>query len=210
VVRIVTEDPLPRARRALQTIPESNRRPKSAAADLAKGEDLFSQARTFAATPSKAPPLSVSTSAGEEVRVLLTCGETGERFVEIAERRGRHLVFRRHELIGAGAGNARRPGLLSGDYVVETGRDWTCPICRGSASANIWMCRCAEMLGAIHCGGAHPSGARYCACGRFEERHLVVTETLQVRGASVAASSPGATQTGAPHGRPQLKRVTHD
>ncbi|MGD0109953.1 MAG: hypothetical protein ABSC06_38925 [Rhodopila sp.] len=57
---------------------------------------------------------------------------------------------------------------------------------------------------------APPAGGRYrCACGRVEEREFVTTEKVEVRGASVAAT-PGQTRSGAQHGQPQLRQVSHD
>jgi hypothetical protein len=177
--------------------------------DPSAGDDLLARAHAAITTPPQthvaAPPREPH---AEMVRLPMACSMTGGTFVVIAERNGDRLRFVGHEMPRTRQDAEYRPGLLSGDYKIETAADWMCPICRSSASQQIWTCHCTEFFGALHCGGMR-GRARFCACGRLEERQLVTAESLQVRGVSVAAT-PDQTRSGTrPHGQPLLKQVTH-
>jgi hypothetical protein len=103
----------------------------------------------------------------------------------------------------AGPGGAPRlPGRLEGRYRIDAA-SWVCPLCANAGG--VWLCDCERMNGAMHCLGS--AGGRYrCACGRAEEREFVNVQTVEVRGASVAAT-PGGARSGPQ--QPQLKQVSH-
>lgn len=208
----MSDDPLKPARRALQ--PAAPRNVQQSSLFEPVNNELIAEARAFTNTLSNSPPVAATSNSiprMELVRVAVACGAVGGKsFVGIFERHHDRLRLLRNEPLQAEQGSSPQPGLLSGNYVIETSDDWTCPICRSPASRDLWVCHCGEMRGALHCGGAHINGARHCACGRFEHRHLEVADALQIRGASVAAKSPGAARSGAPDGQQQLKQVRYE
>jgi hypothetical protein len=149
-----------------------------------------------------APP--VHKPSPELVRLPMTCSARGGSFVVIAERHGNRLRFVGHELPRTAGEGRYRPGMLSGEYQIEFKTGWACPLCRND---DAWLCNCVDFNGALHCCGT--SGGRYrCACGRFEERDFVKAKTVQVRGASVAATPDKAPPQ--QHGQPQPKQVSYE
>jgi hypothetical protein len=197
------DDPLQRARQALQTV--DTRRPQPPALDQSKGRELLARAQAAIAAPPKQPLVATPPPAlprAERVKLPMTCSATGRSYVEIAERRGNHLRFVGHEMPRTRQDGECQPGFLSGEYQIDM-KDWTCPLCR---HAGAWQCSCPHH--ALHCRGS--SGGKYhCACGRFEEHEFVNVEKVEVRGASVAAT-PEPTRSGSQRGQPQFKQVSHE
>ncbi len=199
-------------RRALKLAGSRHLQPAGPLLDHAKGNELVARARAAIGAPPRTytatPSVPASETRAEIVRLPITCGATGGAFVGIAERCGNRLRFIGHEFPRTRQDGEYRPGPLSGEYHIDMKEGWACPLCNsGGAAQGIWMCQCAHLHGALQCGGM--SGrARYCSCGRLEERQLVVAETFQVRGASVAAT-PGRTRA-APQHHGQLQSQTGD
>jgi hypothetical protein len=178
--------------------------------DPAKGAELRARVRAAISAPpkpqpSRSPPPPAPPGA-ERVKLPMTCSGTGASYVVIAERRGDELRFVGHEIPQPGPSGARLPGRLSGRYRIEA-TGWACPLCANTHS--IWLCSCEPMNGAMHCRGTSSDGRYHCACGRIEEREFVTSNTVEVRGTSVAAM-PEQTRSGAQHGQPQLKQVSHE
>jgi hypothetical protein len=205
------ENPLDRAKRALQNSQSRHIQPAAPLLDKSKADALLARAR--AAVEDRPRPADIPKPAAppapERVRVEVTCGATGRKFIEIAERDGSVLRFAgRHEFPQPGQGGGAPAGLLSGSYRIETAAGWACPICRTGISEvhRLWLCDCREYAGAVHCGGA-VDGARYCACGVRENRHLVDSPSVQVRGESIV-SAPRNMRTGwqIPSAPPALPR----
>ena len=195
----MSDDPLKRARQALQRAEQSR---TTTPAVRSNADALLARARAVAegqhrpslpVPPPPAPPRPVERTPTqtataprtEQVRIPMTCGASGGAFVAIAERHGSDLVLIGNESPQSGRGTgAQRPEKLSGAYRIG-GSGWSCPLCHSSGPA--WLCDCPQEDGALHCGGSRGS-RRYCACGRFEERLLVQAEAgLEVRGQSLGA-----------------------
>lgn len=198
------DNALVRARRALQLIEPRGGQPAAPAPDASRGRELIAAARQAATggrpqpRPAAPPPQPVMppvvTVLGPQiVRVPMTCGATGRVFIDRAERHDNVLhLLGQFEFPQPGSGGAADVGLLSGAYRVECIAGWACPVCGTNTNADTsgswaWQCNCAKFNGALHCAGSRGRG-RYCACGKFEDRHLVPTEMIQVRGAAVAAA----------------------
>jgi hypothetical protein len=229
-VRTMSDDLLKRARLALQK-PDTNRPqlpapgqakpsagykppavpdPKSPKLTDAKGAELLARAQAASAAAPKQTLVAAAPPAPrvERVKLPMTCSVTGSTYVVIAERHGDKLHFVGHEIPPPGAGGAAKlPGRLSGRYRIEA-NGWACPLCRNAVA--VWLCDCDRMNGAMHCHGAR--GGRYrCACGRIEEREFESIPTVEVRGASVAATpdmkASGIQQRGQSS---QLKQVSYE
>jgi hypothetical protein len=206
----MSDDALKRARQALEV--SGPRRMQPAAHNSAKVDELLARARAAAShseTAQSAPPPpapEIAESRIEKVRLQMTCGGTGRPFVTIAERRGDALRLVGNEVPQSGSGHSAPAELLSGSYRVEFAPGWACPICRSGET--LWTCNCAQFTNALHCGGSGGSRgrARYCACGRLEDRHLVELERIQVRGQSVGATSKSLpARAGAPANVPAIR-----
>jgi len=205
----MTDNPLDRARQALQISGAGNAPP--VVIDRSKGDALLARARAAAEskpqsrteTPQPSPPPAASTPRVERVRVQMSCGATGRPFVAIAERRGNALLLVDHELArpGGGGGTGAPPVRLSGSYHVDRGKGWACPHCGSREDA--WSCGCSAMPDSLHCGGKR-GRMRYCACGRLEERELVEVETIEVRGQSIAATARSGTPSSSRGNLPAL------
>jgi hypothetical protein len=208
---VMSNDVVKRTRRALEpAVLRDNTQPVGRPV-AASGPELLARARAKLAESRKAFLMtSTATQCAELVRLPMTCSATGVGFILVAERNGNELRFVGHEMPRTKQEGEHRPGLLSGEYRIEMKNGWACPICKSGAAANhAWVCHCTAMRGALHCGGTH-GRARYCACGRLEERHLENVETIQVRGESVAARAGTARSGSQHHGQPQTKQVTYD
>jgi hypothetical protein len=150
-----------------------------------KSRELLERARAALEVRAPARAIPVPAPASEEwVLVPMTCGATGSAFTAVAERRGNHLLLMGPELSGR-PGVSAATSMLSDAYRLDMVSGWTCPHC--GSTDQVWSCRCAEFRGALHCGGT-TGRARFCACGRLEERTLIVEERLDVRGSSVASA----------------------
>ena len=193
----MTDDLLKRARQELQL--HQPRREVGAPLDPSKLDDLLARARRIGGNQLPAIPavtaVAPARADAENVRLHMTCGATGQRFIGLAERRKDNagtdaLLLIGHELLAATAGAASGAELLSGEYRLDAVAGWACPHCQSRAEPPVgwWICNCAEHRGALHCGGSHGQ-ARYCACGRLEVRELVPSAMVKVRGASVATAS---------------------
>jgi hypothetical protein len=200
--------------RALLPAPPRDARPADPRLDpTQRKNELLARARAMLAAPDKAisatPP---PPPAPEIVKLPMTCGQTGGAFVVISERCGDRLAFVGHEMprTRQDAGEGRQlPELLSGQYHIDVKDDWVCPLCNNRTSQHIWICHCANFNGAMQCGSTH-GRARYCACGKLEERQLVQAETHQVRGASVAATPATKIPGSQYRGHPQIRQVTYE
>jgi hypothetical protein len=212
----MNSDLVPRPRQAPEAVAPRKDQPAGRPLDPAKGAQLLARAQAAIEAPPKqtllaaAPPPPPAPRA-ERVKLPMHCSARGVPYVVIAERRGDEsrgyeLRFVGHEMPQPGTGGTSRlPGRLSGQYRIEA-KGWACPLCANTDA--VWLCECERMNGAMHCHGT--SGGRFhCACGRFEEREFVNVKTVEVRGASVAAT-PDAGRSGSPHGQPQLKQVSYE
>ena len=190
----MSEDVLKRAQQALanvgRTTPTTN------------SNDLIARARAAVAGQPVAPPpvrpavqqappiQQTPAPRAERVRVEMTCGATGRAFIVIAERHGAQLILVENEAPqrGGSGGNAAAPTeYLSGTYNIGNSPGWACPLCRTSTPG--WICNCPARPGALHCNGSH-NRKRYCACGRFEDRHLTSgAPAVQVRGQSTGSTT---------------------
>ena len=193
----MTESPLDRARQALQISGTGAAPP--AVIDRSKGDALLARARASVESkpqtrpdiPAEPPPVSapapaVSAPRAERVRLQMSCGATGRPFTALAERRNDELWLVAHELPGPGRGTGSAPERLSGSYRIGQAPAWACPHC-GSREGT-WTCMCTMMPDTLHCGGRR-GRMQYCACGRLEERDLVLVETIEVRGQSMGAAT---------------------
>jgi hypothetical protein len=180
-------DALRRARQALAVANAPRTQPSTV--DPAKVDDLLARARAAASgeAPKAAPPPVQQAPAPrvEKVRLQMTCSATGQPFVSIAERRGDELMRVANEVPQAGHGRGAPAEHLSGAYWIGNAAGWACPHCGSSDSG--WTCECADFPNALHCGGLR-GRARYCACGKLEDRHLVDVGPIKVRGQSIAAT----------------------
>ena len=204
-------DLVPRAPRAIGDAQPPARQSLVGTFTPVKGAELLARAQAALEAPPKqaliaAAPSPPPVTRAERVKLPMHCSARGVPYVVIAERRGDELRFVDHERPPPGPGGAARlPGRLSGQYRIEA-KGWACPLC-ASAEA-VWLCECERMNGAMHCHGT--SGGRFhCACGRFEEREFVNVKTVEVRGASVAAT-PDAGRSGSSREQPQLKQVPYE
>jgi hypothetical protein len=190
----MSDDVLKRARQALANVGRTD----PAALDHSKASDLVARARA-AVAPQPDVPLPVRPTPApmpciERVRLQMTCGATGREFIAIAERRGEQLMLVENEVAQRGrGGNAAPAELLSGSYNIGHGPGWACPLCKSNAPG--WTCNCETRSEAFHCGGSR-GRRRYCACGRFEDRHLVPVDRIQVRGQSVGSTSGSSPRSG--------------
>ena len=202
----MNDDLMKRAHQALQNIDARGVR-RSSPPTQVEGADLLARAEAAIAGSVKRPAAPTASQA-ERVKLPVTCSATGNSYVVIAERRGDVLRFVDHEVPGAagGAGGARMPRHLSGQYRVES-NGWACPLCANNEG--VWVCNCERMDGAIHCLGTS-GGRSHCACGRFEEHEFVSVESAAVRGTS-AAAKPALrnSETYASRHHPRLKQVSH-
>jgi hypothetical protein len=208
------DDPLKRAKRALE-VGQSRRTDLSAPLpDQSKIEELLARAREAASDrprpapappepprieerprPQQAapPPTKVAAPAGPpQVRLQMVCSARGDSFIGIAERQGSEVRLVGHELLSAGSGHggAGSAELLSGQYTLA-GTNWNCPICR-TRPTSLWTCPCStQYAGVLHCGG-FAGRAQHCACGKLEQRALNEVPSLELRGSSVVTASSKA------------------
>jgi hypothetical protein len=204
----MSNDLVARARQALQPAAPRGTQP-AGALDPAKGAKLLARAQAAISAPPKQALVAAHppppTPRAELVKVPVTCSAGGGSYVVVAERRGDELRFVGHEMPPGPGGAPRLPGRLSGEYRIDR-KGWACPLCANTDG--VWLCECERMNGAMHCSGN--SGGRYrCACGRLEEREFVNVKTIEVRGASVAAT-PDTGRSGSQRGQPQFKQVSYE
>jgi hypothetical protein len=192
LVQAMSEDILKRARRALEASGGGSLRAPSVQS-LSRPDALLERARAAAgADRTKEQPPRI-----EHVRLPVTCSATGRPFVGIAERSGGSLLLVGHEAPQPGGGHAGTPAKLSGNYSIRHAPSYACPHCRSSDTG--WSCTgCPQAPDAFHCGGTR-GRLRYCACGRLEERELVIVEKLEVRG--TATGSAMGSRLSTPAGR---------
>jgi hypothetical protein len=196
----MSDDPLKRARQALQRVEQS--RGTTTPAVRSNADALLARARAVAegqhrpslpVPPPPAPPRpaertpmqTASAPVVEKVRIPMTCGASGGAFIVTAERRGNDLLLLGNEAPQSGRGmGGTAPEKLSGAYNIGWS-GWSCPLCRTPGTG--WICGCPQV--SLQCGGTRGS-RRYCACGRLEDRHLVQADAgVEVRGQSLGATT---------------------
>lgn len=196
----MSDDPLRRAQQQLARYGAGNVPAVSQSIDKKRLNALIARGREAAALTSK---------FAERVLIDMTCSATGGSYAAVAERDGTRLL-----LVGAMPSTGRDAGdppqPLSGSYTaLEVPRDWACPECRTPGpTCSLWLCHCSARNGAVHCGSTGDK-ASYCACGRYEQRHLVHKESVVVSGASfgVASQKPPNSSTSRPV--PGSLRLSH-
>lgn len=196
----MSNDPLDRARQQLARHQGARAPSTSQPIDRKRLDTLIARGREAAALTSKFV---------ERVLLDMTCSATGRSYATIAERDGTKLLF-----IGTmpstrrGDGDAPQP--LSGSYTdFELAPSWICPECRTTGpSSAIWLCHCAERNGAVHCGSTG-NRASFCACGRYEQRRLILKESLVVSGASFGVASQKPLPGSGPRPAPGVLRLSH-
>jgi hypothetical protein len=190
----MNEDPLSKAKRALQASQPRRSELAGPPPNQLEINRLLAKAREaaedrprsqFVAEPAK--PAPAPQPGPQKVRAHMICEVTGGHYIGIAERRKDELLLVGHEVPRPGNGGAGDAQLLSGEYVVTTGKGWRCPLCQDQSGV-FWVCGCPEFRGALHCKGA-AGRLSYCACGRREKRNLNEVPTLAVRGESVVTAS---------------------
>jgi hypothetical protein len=206
----MANDLIARARQATRAGAPRNDQP-ARPVDPAHASSLVARARAAIEAPPRstllaAAPPSPAVPRIERIKIPMTCSARGQSYVVIAERQaGDVLRFIGHEMPQAGGGASRMPGRLDGKYNIEM-NGWRCPLCQNGDA--VWLCDCAAMTGAMHCHGTF--GGRYrCACGKTEEREFITVPTVEVRGASVAATA-GQSGSGIPRGQSPLRQVSYD
>lgn len=195
----MSKDPLDRARQQLARSQGVRPPSTSQPIDMKRLDTLIARGREAAALTSKFT---------ERVLLDMTCSATGRSYATIAERQGTKLLFV-GTMPSTSGGDADAPQPLSGSYTdFELAPSWICPECRTTGpSSAIWFCHCAERNGAVHCGSTGNS-ASFCACGRYEQRRLILKESLVVSGAAFGVASQKPLRGSAPRPAPGALRLS--